>query len=314
MLNDEDAPTTDRPDDDAPARYRVWDPAAYRRFVAELDDDLGAAREEGEALADQDRELGWTPSASPMTLWALLADTAGGSDRSRAALVACVSHVTGGPNTMRPLTVVPDPDAALVRALGGTEPADRAAWPQYLISLATEVTEGEGRRLPKGPLAHVRERAAQLIADTEDEIQDALAAAYEEGAIAGAWDDATEAGTRQHEVAAGTDALARAVADARVERAIAIAGANALPILTTGDDPSALVLGRFPTGSAVWRELVRAVVGGEVVPGSTGWRGALWALQVAFVAGTDDVASVRTGSRIVRQAAERAGVAAVVTA
>ncbi len=293
-------------------RHRVWDPAAYRRFVTELDDDIAAAREEGEALAEHDRELGWTPAASPMTLWALLADVAAGSDRSRAALVACVAHVTGGANTLRPLTVVPDPEAALVRVLGGTEPKDRTAWPQYLVSLATEVSESDNGRVAKGPLNHVRERAAQLIADTEDEIQDAVAAAYEEGAIAGAWDDATEAGVRQAHVAAGTDALGRAVADARVERAIAVVGAKGLPILTSGEDPSVIVLERFPAGTTLWREVVRAVVRGEAVPGSTGWRGALWALQVAFVAGTGDVAAVRTGSRIVRQAAERAGVGAIV--
>ncbi len=301
-------------DGEEQVRFRVWDPAAYRRFVTEMGDDVVAAGEEGEALAEQDRELGWTPAASPMTLWALLSDVAGGSARSRAALAACVSHVTGGPNTLRPLILVPDPEAALVRALGGVEPKDRTAWPPYLASLATEVAESDGGRMAKGPLTHVRERAAQLIADTEDEIQDAVAAAYEEGAIAGAWDEATESGVRQEQVAAGTDALGRAVADARVERAIAVAGAKALPVLTSGDDPSALVGAHFPAGIAVWREVVRAVVRGEVVPGSTGWRGALWALQVAFVAGTGEVAVVRTGSRIARQAAERAGVGAVVTA
>ena len=301
-------------DDEGITRYRVWDAAAYRRFVAELGDEIEAARDEGEALADEDQELGWTPAASPMALWALLADVAAGNDRSRAALVACVTHVTGGPNTMRPLTLIPDPEAALVRALGGTEPKDRAAWPAYLASLATEIAESEGGRLPKGPLAHVRERAAQLIADTEDEIQDAVAAAYEVGAMSGGWDEATGSGARQAQVAAGTDALATAVADARVERAIAVAGAKALPVLTSDDDPSALVLERFPTGMAVWREVVRAVVQAEVVPGSPGWKGALWALQVAFAAGTGDVAVVRTGSRVVRQAAERAGVGAIVTA
>lgn len=302
---------------DEDVRSRLWDPAAYRRFAAELGDDLAAARDEGAALADQDQELGWTPAASPMTLWALLADVAAGSERSRAALVACVAHVTGGPNTLRPLVLAPDPEVALVRALGGTEPTDRAAWPQYLASLATEVAEAAERndtRVARGPLAHVRERAAQLVADTEDEIQDALAAAYDEGASAGAWDEATGTGTRQAQVAASTDALTRAVADARVERAIAVAGAKALPILATDEDPSAIVADRFPVGTALWREVVRAVVGGAVVPGSPGWRGALWALQVAFVAGTGDVASVRTGSRIVREAAERAGVAGVVTA
>ncbi len=299
-------------DDAELVRYRVWDPAAYRRFVTEFDDDVATAREEGESLGDQDRELGWTPAASPMTLWALLADVSGGSARSRAALVACVTHVTGGPNTLRPLTLVPDPEAALVRALGGTEPKDRAAWPQYLASLAVEITEDDAR-LPKGPLAHVRERGAQLVSDTEDEIQDAVAAAYEVAAVAGGWDDATEAGVRQTQVVAGTDALARAVADARVERAIAVAGAKALPILAEDGDPSAVVSDAFPAGVAVWRELVRAVVRGEVVPGSAGWRGALWALQVAFVAGTGEVAAVRTGSRVVRQAADRAGVGAIVT-
>ena len=301
-------------DSDPRTRYRVWDPAAYRRFVAELGDEIDAAREEGEALADQDQDLGWTPAASPITLWALLADIAMGNDRSHAALVACVTHVTGGPNTLRPLTLIPDPEASLVRALGGTEPKDRAAWPAYLASLATEIVESDSGRLPKGPLAHVRERAAQLIADTEDEIQDAVAAAYETGATAGGWDEAIGAGARQAQVAAGTDALALAVADARVERAIAVAGAKALPVLIGDDDPSALLLAHFPTGIAVWREVVRAVVRAEVVPGSPGWKGALWGLQVAFVAGTSEVAVVRTGSRVVRQAAEQAGVERIVTA
>ncbi|HEY0780779.1 MAG TPA: hypothetical protein VGD56_22670 [Gemmatirosa sp.] len=307
------APPRDDRDDDEPVRYRVWDPAAYRRFVAEFDDDVETAREEGEALTEQDRELGWTPAASPVTLWALLADVAAGSARSRAALVACVTHVTGGPNTLRPLTLVPDPEAALVRALGAAEPSDRAAWPQYLASLAVEIAEREGR-LPKGPLAHVRERAAQLVSDTEDEIQDAVAAAYEVTASTSAWDEATAAGVRQTQVAAGTDALTRAVADARVERAIAAVGAKAIPGLADGADLSAIVTDGFPAGIAVWREVVRSVVRGEVVPGSAGWRGALWATQVAFVAGIGDVAVVRTGSRVVRQAAERAGFGAVVTA
>ena len=299
-------------EDESP-RHRVWDPAAYRRFVSEFDDDVATAREEGEALMAQDRELGWTPAASPMTLWALLADVAAGSTRSRAALVACVTHVTGGPNTMRPLTLVSDPEAAIVRALGGSEPNDRAAWPPYLASLAVEIADNDDARLPKGPLAHVRERAAQLIADTEDEIQDAVAAAYEVTAAVQAWDEGTAAGERQIQVASDADALGRAVADARVERAIAVVGAPALPALLGDQDPSAILAERFPAGLAVWRELVRAVVRAEVVPGSAGWRGAVWGLQLAFVAGTPELAVVRTGSRIVRQAAERAGVGAVVT-
>ncbi len=312
-----------RTPDTEPARHRVWDPAAYRRFVAELDDDLTAAREEGEALAEADRELGWTPAASPMTLWALLADVAGGSARSqnarsRAALVACVAHTGSGPggrraSTLFPIMLVPDPETALIQALGGTEPKDRTAWPAYLASLAVEVSEDEGGRVARGPLAHVRERAMQLVSDVEDEIQEAVAAVYEAGASAGGWDEVTDAAARQSMVADGTDALARAVADGRVERAIAVAGAKALPVLTTDADPSAIVADHFATGLAVWREVVRGVVRGDVVPGREGWRGAIWGLQVAFLAGAGEVAAVRTGSRIVRDAAERAGVGAVVT-
>lgn len=302
---------------DAPPRYRVWDPAAYRRFAADLDDDLAAAREEGAALADTDRELGYTPAASPTTLWGLLADVAAGNERSRAALVACVAHAGGRPRTLLPVDLVPDPETALIQALGGREPKDRAVWPAYLASLAAEVAAddgGLGAKPPKGPLAHVRERAAQLIADLEDEIQEAVAAAYEAGASTGEWDDATESGARQAQVAGATDVLDRVVADGRVERAIAVAGAKALPVLTGDEDPSALVAAAFPAGLAVWRELVRAVVRGEVVPGREGWRGALWGAQVAFAAGAGEVTAVRTGSRVVRQAAERAGVADVVTA
>lgn len=302
--------------DDAPPRYRVWDPAAYRRFAAEWDDDVAAAREEGAALADTDRELGYTPAASPMTLWGLLADVAAGNERSRAALVACVAHAGGKPRTLVPVDLVPDPETALIQALGGREPKDRAAWPAYLASLAAEVAAegGFGAKPPKGPLAHVRERATQLVSDLEDEIQEAVAAAYEAGASAGDWDDATGTGTRQAQVAGATDVLDRVVADGRVERAIAVAGAKALPVLTGDDDPSALVAAAFPAGLAVWREAVRAIVRGEVVPGREGWRGALWGLQVAFAAGAGEIAAVRTGSRIVREAAERAGVADVVTA
>lgn len=306
--------------DDAP-RHRVWDPAAYRRFAAELDDDLAAAREEGAALADLDRELGYVPAASPMTLWALLSDVAGpragasrtsaSADRSRAALAACVAHA--GANTLA-LTLAADPESALVRALGGTEPKDRAAWPAYLASLAAEVAEDGVGGGPKGPLAHVRERAAQLLSDTEDEIQEAVAAVYEAGASAGGWDDAVDGRARQAQVARDTAALEQAVADGRVERAIAVAGAPALSALTGDEDPSALVAAAFPAGLAVWREVVRAVVRGDAVPGRQGWRGALWALQVAFAAGTGSVVVVRTGSRVVREAADRAGVSAIVTA
>jgi hypothetical protein len=207
-------------------------------------------------------------------------------------------------------------------------PPQHAAWNAYLASLAVDAAAallaapGGARRLA-GPLAHVRERAAQQEADLEDELQDAVLAAYDAGAAGGAWEDVgVEA--RQAAVAAGAEALERAVAAGRARRAAALAtrgsrqqrdddedrGANLF-------DPTVLAVAAsriraaFPPGVRLWGAVVGEVVAGRVQPGGRGWRGALWGAQVAFAAGAGPVARALSGSEIVRDAARRAGVAEV---
>jgi hypothetical protein len=132
----------------------------------------------------------------------------------------------------------------------------------------------------------VRDRAAQQQADVEDEIQDAVLAAYDAGA--GAWDEAAGVAERQAAVAAATDALERAVATGRAARAAGLStvgsqqqqddrerGANLF-------DPAVLTVaaGRvraaFGPGVRLWAALVAEVVAGRVQPGTQGLaRGAL---------------------------------------
>jgi hypothetical protein len=314
----------------------VWDAAAYRRLAAASGDDVAAARAAAlDAGADAAR-LGLTPAASPFTLWALLADLAPAAGdaggREHAALCACVAHTldqgadAAADGTLPPLRLAPDPETALAESALGRTPPQHAAWNAYLASLAVDAAAaigggpGGARRLGV-PLAHVRDRAAQQQADVEDEIQDAVLAAYDAGA--GAWDEAAGVAERQAAVAAATDALERAVATGRAARAAGLStvgsqqqqddrerGANLF-------DPAVLTVaaGRvraaFGPGVRLWAALVAEVVAGRVQPGTQGWRGALWATQVAFAAGAGPVARVATGSAIVRDAAARARVAEV---
>jgi hypothetical protein len=322
-------PTTDPT---APALV-VWDPAAYRRLAAGAGDDPAESRARAVATAADDARAGLTPAASPFTLWALLADLApragdrGG--RAQAALAACVAHVgtqaSTGAGTGAAVLLAPDPETLLAQAALGQAPPQHAAWNAYLASLAADAAgallagPGGARRLA-GPLAHVVERAAQQTADAEDELQDAVVAAYEAGARA--WDPGLGVAERQAQVAADDAALAAAVSAGRATRAAALV-ATAKDRDASGavfTDPAVLTLAArrvraaFAPGVRVWAELVRAVVAERVVPGGRGWRGAVWGAQVAFAAGAGGVGRVVTGSDVLRAAAEAAGGDAVAAA
>jgi hypothetical protein len=222
------------------------------------------------------------------------------------------------------LRLAPDPETVLTEAAIGRTPPQHAAWNAYLASLAVDAaaallaTPGGARRLA-GPLTHVQERAAQQLADLEDELQDAVLSAYDAGA--GSWDDSADVDERQAAVAGGTEALLRAVAAGRAARAAALAtrggGQQLQDDRDSGSnlfDPTVLtvaatrVRAAFAPGVRLWAAVVREVVAGRVYPGARGWRGAVWGAQVAFTAGAAPVARVVSGSEIVRDAAERAAV------
>lgn len=318
--------TTPPPADDAPPLV-TWDAAAYRRLAAGAQDDAVATRGLALAAADDDVQAGLAPAASPFTLWALLADLAphagDATGRAHAALVACVAHTASVDGATATLRLAPDSETLLTEAALGRTPPQHAAWNAYLASLAIDaaaallVTPGGARRLA-GPLAHVQERAAQQIADTEDEIQDAVVAAYDAGASA--WDDAADAHARQATVAAGAEALARAVSAGRAARAATLATRGAAQRAQDEDtgsglfDPAVLTVaaGRvratFGPGVRLWAALVGDVIAGRVESGGRGWRGALWGAQMAFAAAAGGVAHVVSGSDIVRASAARAGV------
>jgi hypothetical protein len=277
----------------------VWDAAAYRRLAAGAADDPAQARAGALAAAADDARAGLTPAASPLTLWALLADLApraadrGG--RAQAALAACVSHASAATDA---LVVAPDPETQLAEAALGRTPPQHVAWGAYLASLAVDAAgallaaPGGARRLA-GPLAHVVERAAQQTADAEDEVQDAVVAAYDAGARG--WDDAAGVAERQAQVAASTEALAAAVSAGRAARAAALVAGPAERDETGAPvtDPAVLAVaaGRvrraFAPGVRLWAELVRGVIAGDVTPGGRGWRGAVWGAQVAFAVAGD---------------------------
>ena len=88
-------PTTSTPFGDG-ATLVVWDAAAYRRFAAAANDDPATARARALDAAAAGGRAGLTPAASPLTLWALLADLApragDPAGRAHAALTACVAH------------------------------------------------------------------------------------------------------------------------------------------------------------------------------------------------------------------------------
>lgn len=333
-------PDFSRSPDAPPTPLVVWDAAAYRRLAAGAADDPAQARAAALATAADDARAGFTPAASPVTLWALLADLApraadrGG--RAHAALVACVAHASAGTNALR---LAPDPEALLAQAALGRTPPQHATWSAYLASLAADTagallaTPGGARRLA-GPLGHVAERAMQQTADAEDELQDAVVAAYDAGARR--WDDAAGVAERQAQVAASTEALAGAVSAGRAARAAALVASPEDRGAPGGEhagapvfDPAVLLVaaGRvraaFAPGVRLWAELVRGVIAGDVEPGGRGWRGAVWGAQVAFAVDADledrdlgdgdagVVAQVRTGSDIVRTAAARAGLDAI---
>jgi hypothetical protein len=315
--------------DDAPPLI-VWDAAAYRRLAAAAGDDLAAARTRALDAKASAAGAGLAPAASPFTLWALLTDLAPHADdpggRAHAALAACVAHTTdeaAGGSALPSLRLAPDPETVLAEAALGRTPPQHAAWNAYLASLAVDAaaallaTPGGARRLG-GPLAHVQERAAQQLADLEDEIQDAVLAAYDAGADA--WDDSAGVDERQAAVAGGTTALEHSVAAGRAARAAALATNGGQQLQDDRDrganlfDPTVLtvaasrVRSAFAPGVRLWAAIVGEVVAGRVQPGARGWRGALWGAQVAFTAGTTPVAGVVSGSEIVRDAARRAAV------
>jgi hypothetical protein len=332
----------------------VFDASAYRSLAAAGDPE--AARAIARHLLDAERARGVHAAASPLVLWELLATAAprpAGDDAprgeptrraapdavARAALVACVAHCAldpaldaapaeaaappaGGTAPRRTFALAGDPDTALAQAVTGAAPPDLAAWPEYLASLAAELAEeptaARAARLA-GPLRHVRDRARQLAEDFADEVQDAVAAAYD--AAAPAWDDAASSGERQRAliadadglpgddpapdpdaagpIAAGTlldavlarDPLVRAVAVGRARRARRLAegrSAHATEFDDTVDDAlladAARVVEQFPLGVALLRELLRRVIAGELDLATRTGRRWFWDAQVAFAA------------------------------
>jgi hypothetical protein len=217
----------------------------------------------------------------------------------------------------RRFALADDPDVALCHAVTGSVPPELTAWGEYLSSLADEVAQepaaARAARLA-GPLRHVRDRARQAAEDFADEVQDAVAAAYD--AAAPGWDPSADAGARQRALTGsadpaagpGTDAdddtggallgavlagdpLLRAVAVGRARRARRLAagkGAHAEAFDDTVDDAlladAARVVERFPSGVALFRELIRRVIAGELDLATRGGRRWFWDAQVAFAA------------------------------
>ncbi len=326
----------------------AWDAAAYRVLARAAEGDVAAVREAARAAAARERAEGLQPAASPFALWPLLADalapqddeaapkkrrstaaalradaaraadaTSGPARRAalaRLAIAACVAHCA--PETPAPVVrideddapapaplpvSVDDPETLLVRVVGGKVVPGLAAWNGYLLSVAAELgadpTEARAQRLA-GPLEHVRERAQFSEGEFGDELQDAIVAAYD--AAAGEWDDATSVTERQGRVAGGAEGLARAVLAGRAARASYLGGIDAARAASHLAESSA-------TGVALWREVVGEVVRGEIELEGAAWRRTLWALQVAFAVGQVPCVLV-TADRVVREAAQRAGV------
>lgn len=239
---------------------------------------------------------------------------------ARLALAACAAHCA--PETPAPLPYrdeddtrpvaaplpvsIDDPETLLVRVAGGKVPTTLAAWNGYLLSLAAELgadpTAARALRLA-GPLDHVRERAAFAEGEFGDEMQDAIVAAYD--AAAAEWDDAASVAERQQRVAGGAEGLVRAVLAGRAARAETLGAIAA-------ERAAARIAGACAAGLALWREVVGEVVRGDVELEGAAWRRTLWALQLAFTAGSAP-RMVVTDDRVLRDAAARAGVADRVT-
>jgi hypothetical protein len=218
--------------------------------------------------------------------------------RARAALAACVAHCVDPDAPARsphagltdaavaphsPL-LAPDPELALAHAVAGRLPAAAVAWGAYLGSLGAEVAvEGAVARL-RGPLEHVRDRATQAGADAADEVQEVVVAAYDAAADdVGGWDEEAGVAERQERVVAAGRAIEAAIVRGRAGRGWHLLGGP-----KAGEDGAAAearVAAAFGPGIALWREMVRLVVAGEVALGGKRWRETLWALQAAFVAG-----------------------------
>jgi hypothetical protein len=239
---------------------------------------------------------------------------------ARLAIVACVTHCTpaaeagaqpavidwddekaanAAPIVPMPATLA-DPESVLVQVAGGKVPKDHAAFNLYLASTAGDVAADpsptRARRLA-GPLDHVRERATLIEGDFADELQDAIASAYE--AAADAWDDSVSVAERQRQVARGVTLLERSVLTGRATRAESLGGAN----------PSAgapRIQERCADGLALWREVIGAVVRSEIELEGSAWRRSLWALQLVFPVGVTPHAVV-SGDPVVLDAARRAG-------
>lgn len=273
---------------------------------------LAAARRAGAEAGAADRAAGLLPAASPATLWALLADAApepelegrskkraaatdAGSPaharralRARLALVACLAHAapddapTDADAPLRAPRLAPDPDLVLAHAVAGALPQAAEAWGAYLASLAVDVAnEGTPTRLA-GPLAHVAERAGQVANELADEVQDAVLAGYDAagGAEGDAWADDADEAARQAIVAAQGAPLEAALALGRGARGWHLVGGAKTP--TQADAATGCVAEAFAPGLALWREVVRRVIGGDVELAGRRWRGTLWTLQTAF--------------------------------
>ena len=329
-----------------PSPTVVFDASAYRALAAT--GDPSAASAVARHLAAAERARGVRAGASPFVLWELLAASVPRPPRpdappptgptrdavARAALVACVSHCArdeGAPVAdavpeasaegapARGFALAVDPDSALTLAVTGTLPAELTAWSEYLASLAAEVaadpTADRAARLAI-PLRHVRDRARQAGEDFADEVQDAVAAAYE--AAAPGWDPLATSADRQRTLASGAatlhpdadddddvlgaaglldevlahDPLLRAVAVGRARRARRIAAGRSAhaELLDDAVTPELLadagtVVERFPAGMGLLRELLRRVIAGELDLATRGGRRWFWDAQVAFAAG-----------------------------
>lgn len=300
----------------AASPFALW-PLLAEAFVPPEDDDAPKKRRASTSAAKSGAKAAAKAAARP-------ADAVPAAERrasvARLALAACAAHCA--PETPAPLPYrdeddtrpvaaplpvsIDDPETLLVRVAGGKVPTTLAAWNGYLLSLAAELgadpTAARALRLA-GPLDHVRERAAFAEGEFGDEMQDAIVAAYD--AAAAEWDDAASVAERQQRVAGGAEGLVRAVLAGRAARAETLGAIAA-------ERAAVRIAESCAAGLALWREVVGEVVRGDVELEGAAWRRTLWALQLAFTAGSAPRVVV-TDDRVLRDAAARAGVADRVT-
>lgn len=213
-------------------RTTIFDASAYRALARDGESlrDVASMRDLGRALSDAARSHGGA-SASPFTLWALLADVASAvpsegrgkrapteadharAARARLAIAGCAAHCAAPRGTAgaHGFALAVDPDTAICATIGRETPPEVTAWAEYLASVASEIgaepTAERAQRLA-GPLAHVAERARSAISDFSDEMQDAVLGAYDTASTGWGWDADTSGDERQHVLTAplGTDA------------------------------------------------------------------------------------------------------------